>query len=440
MVEEVHGTRVLTLSHSLVEVAAGRVKAKTLRSDLRIGGGEDLWFGSVADVAVLPDGRFAVFDRMEKQILLFDAAGSPVRRIGREGDGPGEFKAPWALEAVGGVLVAWQDSPSRTFTVFDTTGKVVATSGAAVPGGWHRLAYRQPTTRVYGPRDQRGPEDVTRRLVALGDSGFVHLIQFNELDSLDIRNPRSFPSPPAHLIRYGLDATVRDTLATVSGTATEAWLPAPVPGGYPLYAQPLYSGRPVWTIGDGWYAVGHGDSSSISVRWFAGAPDLVVRLPGERTEITFDDRIHGAKWLNAHQALNSSWSRNLLETASAKGIEEGMREDARNNPFARYAPTVTALFGYANCLFASGFSPSDWHDGTSMVLVVIDVERGAIDDVIRLPRPAGTPMPLDRHGAAVVEIAHGYAFTTYRDYDGVFFVERVPLPDLSCDDGAKRSP
>jgi len=176
------------------------------------------------------------------------------------------------------------------------------------------------------------------------------------------------------------------------------------------------------------------------VRWFAGAPDLVVRLPGERTEITFDDRIHGAKWLNAHQALNSSWSRNLLETASAKGIEEGMREDARNNPFARYAPTVTALFGYSNCLFASGFSPSDWHDGTSMVLVVIDVERGAIDDVIRLPRPAGTPMPLDRHGAAVVEIAHGYAFTTYRDYDGVFFVERVPLPDLSCDDGAKRSP
>ena len=148
-----NGTRGLTLSHSLVDVAAGAVEATSLRSDQRIGGEDTLWFGSVTDVAVLPDGRFAVFDRMEKQILLFDAAGSLVRRIGREGDGPGEFRAPWALEAVGGVLVARQDSPSLTFTVFDTTDKVLATSGAQVPGDWPRIPYRQPTTSVYGPRD-----------------------------------------------------------------------------------------------------------------------------------------------------------------------------------------------------------------------------------------------------------------------------------------------
>lgn len=152
-VEELNGTRVLTLSHSLVDVAAGAVEATSLRSDQRIGGEDTLWFGSVTDVAVLPDGRFAVFDRMEKQILLFDAAGSLVRRIGREGDGPGEFRAPWALEAVGGALVAWQDSPTQTFTVLDTTGKVLATSGAQVPGDWPRIPYRQPTTSVYGPRD-----------------------------------------------------------------------------------------------------------------------------------------------------------------------------------------------------------------------------------------------------------------------------------------------
>jgi len=35
-----------------------------------------------------------------------------------------------------------------------------------------------------------------------------------------------------------------------------------------------------------------------------------------------------------------------------------------------------------------------------MTLVVIDVASGAIDDVIRLPKPAGSPMPLKRHGAA----------------------------------------
>jgi len=112
-----------------------------------------------------------------------------------------------------------------------------------------------------------------------------------------------------------------------------------------------------------------------------------------------------------------------------------MVEDARNNiPYARHVPTVTALFGYAHCLFASGFSPRDGHDGTAMTLVVIDVRDASIDDVIRLPAPAGTPMPLDRRGAAVAEIAHGYVFMVYRDGNGVFFVERVPLPDLGCDD------
>lgn len=149
-----------------------------------------------------------------------------------------------------------------------------------------------------------------------------------------------------------------------------------------------------------------------------------------------EDRVHGAKWFNADYVVSAGeTARRRLESASAKEIEEGMHEDARNNPFARYAPTVTALFGYSNCLFASGFSPADWHDGTSMTLVVIDVENGTIDDVIRLPRPAGSPMPLDRRGAAIVEIAHGHAFMAYRDYDGVFFVERVPLPELDCDDG-----
>lgn len=159
-------------------------------------------------------------------------------------------------------------------------------------------------------------------------------------------------------------------------------------------------------------------------------------MPGDRVEVTLEDRVHGAKWLNANYVLSAGQTARIrLESASPKDIEEGMREDARNNPFARYVPTVTALFGYANCLFASGFSPRDWHDGTSMTLVVIDVASGAIDDVIRLPKPAGSPMPLERHGAAVVEIAYGHAFMAYRDGDGVFFVERVPLPDLDCDDG-----
>src|SRR5690606_32927392 len=101
--------RILELSHTLAEVAAGGVPATAVGPDLRIGESDADWLGAPTDVASLGAGRFAVFDRTEKAILLFDSAGVPAGRLGREGGAPGEYHEPLALAAVGNHLVSWQE-------------------------------------------------------------------------------------------------------------------------------------------------------------------------------------------------------------------------------------------------------------------------------------------------------------------------------------------
>src|SRR5690606_38873691 len=128
------------------------------------------WLGAPTDVASLGAGRFAVFDRTEKAILLFDSAGVPAGRLGREGGAPGEYHEPLALAAVGNHLVAWQERLASTFTVLEPDGEPRATGGASVPGDWGRPRFRLPRLWMRAGNDGHGPEDLTRRLAAVDDS------------------------------------------------------------------------------------------------------------------------------------------------------------------------------------------------------------------------------------------------------------------------------
>ena len=64
-----------------------------LELDLRINGNEqDLvpitWLG------VSPDGQIALIQWQDHTVRFFDAAGTPLGSVGREGEGPGEFRRP----------------------------------------------------------------------------------------------------------------------------------------------------------------------------------------------------------------------------------------------------------------------------------------------------------------------------------------------------------
>lgn len=58
----------------------------------------------VHDLAVDEEGNLFALDVMEEAVLMVPADGGEPRRIGREGEGPGEFEGPMAIGAGGGRL------------------------------------------------------------------------------------------------------------------------------------------------------------------------------------------------------------------------------------------------------------------------------------------------------------------------------------------------
>lgn len=89
-----------------------------------VDGAPEYVFGAVAGLVVDRDGAIWVADTQAKEIRIFDRAGSFVRRIGREGEGPGEFRNLSGL-AVAPDGVGALDGGLARVTVFDADGAVV---------------------------------------------------------------------------------------------------------------------------------------------------------------------------------------------------------------------------------------------------------------------------------------------------------------------------
>lgn len=89
-------------------------------------GPEEQVFGEVAGVVVDGEGRIWVADDQAKEIRVFDADGAFVRTIGRDGEGPGEFRNLSGL-AVAPEGVGALDGTLARVTVFRPSGEVVRT-------------------------------------------------------------------------------------------------------------------------------------------------------------------------------------------------------------------------------------------------------------------------------------------------------------------------
>lgn len=77
----------------LLEAAAIQVAPAPF---LEVGGKEaddSFHFFAVSDAVLLPDGRLIVANSGEYELLVFDAQGRFLRRLGNKGEGPGEFSA-----------------------------------------------------------------------------------------------------------------------------------------------------------------------------------------------------------------------------------------------------------------------------------------------------------------------------------------------------------
>lgn len=424
--------QILEFSHTLREVARGQVEAVRLAPELSVGGDDDS-IGMLVDVTSLRDGRFAVLDRMERRIIIYDSLGTVLTRFGREGRGPGEYMAPYAIATThDGRLVVWQSDPSLTFTVLDPEdGAVLATGPHQVQGDWGRPFFRHPLISPYGR--QQGPEDVSRRLGAYGADGFLHQLQEDEQEFALSNTTLEGGILKTFLIHYDRSARVVDTVAVIAGSPTREL--RRLGEGFIAFGEPLFAGRPVWAAGDDWIAIGHGDSTSMVIRGLDGGILARLHFPARREPVGEEDRLEAARWGMAIRFIDHSTSREMAEGLSRRKLREAAAYDAEHFLFfADVMPTVSAAYAYGQCLFLAGPSATDWADGTALTWIAVNVAQGTVEGVLRLDPPRESVLPrLERKGTAVRDFDDRWAYVIHRDEDGLSYAQRYRLPEMRCE-------
>lgn len=169
-----------------------------------LGGDEWEQFGNVSRVAFDGAGRLYVFDSQVNRFFVVDADGTLIRQIGREGDGPGEFRniTDWVVTEDGRLVV--RELRRRAYHLFDPNGdfdRMVRMGG-------------NPSIALAGLLiAQRGADAVIT--TPIGSRAFA-----SSMSASDGGIPRRDPatSRPIELVSLAGDEVVTDTIV-------DAWLP-----------------------------------------------------------------------------------------------------------------------------------------------------------------------------------------------------------------------
>ncbi|NNF13032.1 MAG: hypothetical protein HKN72_07410 [Gemmatimonadetes bacterium] len=98
------------------------------------GAPEYQWTRPVAGTR-LSDGNFAVVEQNPAEVRIFDPSGRFVTRMGKDGDGPGEFRSPTEIAALpGDTLLIW-DRRAQRLTWFSPSGVLERELTVREPGG-----------------------------------------------------------------------------------------------------------------------------------------------------------------------------------------------------------------------------------------------------------------------------------------------------------------
>ena len=173
----------------------------------RIGGiaGEE-WeqFGTVSNLAFDGAGRLYVFDSQVNRIFVVGADGTLVHQIGREGDGPGEFRSVQDMAVMEDGRIVVIDMGHRAYHVFDSNGdfeRMVRMGG-------------DPSVTIVGDHiAQRGADAVLTTPIGSGLRAWA-------VEAPDGQTPRKDrpKSRPIERITLAGRESVTDTLA-------DGWLP-----------------------------------------------------------------------------------------------------------------------------------------------------------------------------------------------------------------------
>jgi hypothetical protein len=218
----------------------------------------------VRGVLRLDDGGIAVANAGTSEIKIFDASGAHRVTIGREGEGPGEFRYVDKLLPWSGDSLAVSDGPLRRISVYSSEGVLGRTILLANVGGW----------------------PIPRGL--LSDGSIV--LEPNTGPVGQMEN-YVFESNKQPILR--LDP-VTERYDTIALTLSERWV-----GGWRVRGQRVaipmpYSGAPYMAAGPG--GVYHGYSSDYQIEYWTsgGGLQMIIRRDVEPTPVS--DRHIALAW------------------------------------------------------------------------------------------------------------------------------------------------
>ncbi len=108
--------------------------APSVRIGVVTGASEYQWTRPVA-AARLADGGFAVLEQRPAELRVFDPSGQFLHRVGRGGDGPGEFRSPAELAVLAGDTILVWDRGARRLSWFSSEGALERERTLREPGG-----------------------------------------------------------------------------------------------------------------------------------------------------------------------------------------------------------------------------------------------------------------------------------------------------------------
>jgi hypothetical protein len=123
-------------------------------------------FFRVAGVVRLSDGTIVVADNGTHELRFFGSDGTPGKRVGGKGAGPGEFQTLMSLDKLAGDSLLAYDPMNRRLTVFDAVGRHVRDMASSSPAAFvlFQIVGRLSDGKYLAstPNTRMGPEMLSR--------------------------------------------------------------------------------------------------------------------------------------------------------------------------------------------------------------------------------------------------------------------------------------
>lgn len=173
-------------------------------------------YGAISSVR-LDDGRIVVLNAGSHELRIYDADGRILGAVGREGEGPGEFRSPVRLYRLGRDSVMVYDRGNARFSVHTVDGTFVRTEPAPLgPGRFPYDEWLYDRSWIDGPPLGRGRGPVRAAVDGLPEPdreiGYRY-VKVSPQGHLWVRRPGPQDSPVTWTI-YDLDARAVGRITT----------------------------------------------------------------------------------------------------------------------------------------------------------------------------------------------------------------------------------